>query len=260
MTWALRRQFLYVCILLAFFLALGFFVSYPYLHKAPSCFNFQKDGDETGIDCGGSCAKSCNAEVDPVAVLWARSFRVVGDRYNAVAYLENKNTNNAVGQVHYEFRFADKDNVYLGKRTGVTSVPPSGRFAVFEPAIDVGTGMPVYTTFQFTEEPTWVKVSQAKIDQLKIAVNGIDLEGETTSPRLTATITNDSLWRIPDISVVSILYNQKGDAVNASRTYVSALLPEGSADLSFTWPEPFPEHIVSEDILPMYNIFEVTFK
>jgi hypothetical protein len=260
MTWAGKRQLFYIFILLIFLFIVGFFVSYPYLHVAPSCFDSKQNGNEIGVDCGGSCALSCISEVEPISILWSRTFQVVPGRYNAVAYLENKNKNNAIDQIKYTFTFANENNVVISKRTGETFVPPSGRFAVFEPAIDVGGSVPVYTTFEFTENPVWTKVPQAKIDQLKFMINNINLENETTNPRMSASIKNQSLFVIPNLSVITVLYDAQGNAVSASRTYLNSLKAGESADINFTWPEPFSRPIVTKEILPMYNIFDVSFK
>src|SRR3989344_1172894 len=137
MTWALKRQILYITVLILCIAIFGFLIIYPSLSKAPTCSDNKQNGNETGVDCGGSCARACLAQVDEISVLWARSFRVIAGRYNAVAYFENHNKNIAIDKINYKFRFADKNNIYIGKREGSTFIPPSGRFAIFEPAIDV---------------------------------------------------------------------------------------------------------------------------
>ena len=103
--------------------------------------------------------------------------RSVPGRYNAVAYLVNHNKNAAIQKINYRFRFADANNVYIGKREGSTFIPPGGNFVVFEPGIDIGNSIPVYVTFEFTETPIWLQVSQEKIDQLKVFVSNIQLTG-----------------------------------------------------------------------------------
>ncbi|HEV7702099.1 MAG TPA: hypothetical protein VGO63_01490 [Candidatus Paceibacterota bacterium] len=255
MTWALKRQILYVLILIIFFGGAGFLIIYPKLTKAPTCTDSKQNGTETGVDCGGSCAKACINQVDALSVLWSRIFRVVPGRYNAVAYVVNHNKNTAVLKINYRFRFADQNNVYIGKREGSTYVPPSGAFAVFEPAIDMGHSTPVYVTFEFTEVPEWVFVSEEKINQVKILVSNLNLTAADTSPKLSASIKNSSLFSVPDINVITILYDASKNAVSASRTYVDALNPGESKDINFTWPEPFDRPIVAEEIIPVYNIF-----
>lgn len=260
MTWATRRQLFYLGILLALFLGLLFLVLYPYFNKPPTCFDNKQNGMETGVDCGGMCSLACINQVDPIATLWARSFRVVPGRYNAVAYLENHNKSTAVERIAYKFRFADKDNTYIGKREGVTYVPPASKFAVFAPGIDVGNSVPVYTTFEFSEVPTWRQVDQSKIDQLKMDISNIQLENESTSPHLSAVIKNNSLFDVPEITIIAVLYDASHNALSVSSTYVEDLGGGEVKNLNFTWPEPIPGTVVTKEIFPLYNIFQVKLK
>ncbi|MCX6747656.1 MAG: hypothetical protein NTW98_01770 [Candidatus Nomurabacteria bacterium] len=251
MTWAFRRQITYVVILFVFFLGFGAMVSYPYLTKDPTCNDGKQNGTEVGVDCGGSCQLVCASQVDKISVVWSRIFQVVPGRYNAVAYLENQNPNTAVYKIKYKFRFADKDNIYLGQREGETYIPPAGNFAIFEPAIDMGNSVPVYTTFEFLEAPVWVKVAKEKTDLLELFVSDIVLEDPTTAPHLSAKLSNDSLYTIPDVNIIAILYDELGNA------YLNSLNGETEAAINFTWPEPFLSTVVTKEIIPMYNIFNV---
>lgn len=237
-----------------------FIIVYPSLNKPPTCLDNKQNGDETGIDCGGLCARACIAQVDELSVMWARAFKVIPGRYNAVAYITNHNKSTAVQKINYRFRFADADNIYIGKREGSTFVPPGGNLAVFEPAIDIGNSIPVYTTFEFTQVPNWLQVPEDKIDQLKVLISNIELEAEDTSPHLSATIKNNSLFTIPNVGVIAILYDKAGNAASTSRTFLNKLAPLESADIDFTWPEAFSSPVVATEIIPMYDIFSAQLK
>jgi hypothetical protein len=254
MNWALKRRLFYLSILVAIILIFGFLIVYKNLNKTPTCFDNKQNGEETGIDCGGSCMLACTKQVDKITTLWARAFQVVPGRFNAVAYLQNQNENTVVNKINYKFRFYDKDNIYIGKREGQTYIPPSGKFAVFAPAIDVGNSVPIYTYFEFTEDPIWIKVSPERVSVLKILVSDIKLENESVSPILSATLTNASLYRIPEISVVAILYDALGNAVSTSHTYLDVLKAEEKTQINFTWREPIKEKVVATEIIPMFNI------
>jgi len=257
MPWALKRQLFYAGVLIVFLGVLGFLIAFPYINKAPTCADNRQNGDEAGVDCGGSCIRACSSEVSRISILWSRAFRVIPGRYNAVAYLENHNKNTAVYKIKYKFRFSDENNVYIGKRDGETFIPPSSKFAVFEGGIDFGNSIPVYATFEFTEMPEWVQVSEDKVNQLKVSVSDINLENQKTSPKLSATIKNDSLFIIPEVSVVVLLYDEKGNAISASRTYLDELKGKESKKISFTWPEPILQKAIAKEIIPLYNIFSV---
>ncbi|MFA6520453.1 MAG: hypothetical protein WCT44_02485 [Candidatus Paceibacterota bacterium] len=255
MTWGLKRQIFYIIILLLFITVSTFIIIYPQFNKPPTCNDFKQNGTETGVDCGGVCTLACIEQVSPMSVLWARAFQVIPGRYNAVAYIVNHNKNTAVQRINYRFRFADAKNIYIGKREGSTFVPPGGKFAVFEPAIGIGNSIPVYVTFEFTQTPVWLQVPQDTINQLKVLVSNIQLEGETTNPHLSATIKNSSLFTLPNLGVIAILYDKTGNAVSASRTYINQIAPLQSKDIDFTWPEAFSAPVVAKEIIPMYDIF-----
>jgi hypothetical protein len=254
MTWGRERQIFYLGMLIAAFLFFGFLIIFPYINRPPTCTDGVQNGTETGADCGGSCKLACFAETDPISVMWSRSFRVVPGRYNAVAYLVNHNQNKVVEKINYRFRFADENNVYIGKREGSTFVPPAGKFTVFESAIDVGNSTPVYTSFEFTSVPTWIQVDPEMVKQLNITLGKIELTGETTNPHLSATIKNNSLFFIPEVGVVAILYDAMGNAVSVSRTFIDSLSGQEAKDLNFTWPEPFTVEIVEKELMPLYNL------
>jgi len=260
MTWALKRQIFYIGTLILFFIIFSFLIIYPNSNKKPTCADNKQNGNEAGVDCGGSCPKACLSQVDEVSVIWTRAFKVISGRYNAVAYLENHNKNTAVNRINYRFRFADANNVYIGKREGSTYIPPSGKFAIFEPGIDIGNSIPVYTTFEFTQTPEWIQISQEKIKQLQVLVSDITLINEKTSPVLSATIKNNSLFVIPEMDIIAILYDANRNAVSASRTYLDFLAGEEKKDINFTWPEPLPGEIIAKEIIPLYNIFLVKLK
>ncbi len=255
MPWALKRRLLYISALIAFLFLFGFLIASPYINKAPTCVDNKQNGNETGVDCGGPCSRVCAFQVDQISVLWSRTFEVIPGRYNAVAYLENHNKNAAIYKIKYKFHFSDKDNIYIGKREGETFIPPGGKFAVFEAGIGVGNSIPVYVSFEFTEAPLWSNVPEDKINQLKISVSDIKLENQDTSPHLSAVIKNHSFFTIPDIGVVALLYDKKGNAISASRTYLNELVGKENENIDFTWPEPISGDVIAKEIIPMYNIF-----
>ncbi|HEU0085567.1 MAG TPA: hypothetical protein VFQ59_01250 [Candidatus Paceibacterota bacterium] len=260
LTWSLKRQLMFIGVFVLFLGTLGYMVISPIVNRLPTCEDGRQNGDEQGVDCGGSCALVCLYQVDQVSILWSRAFEVVPGRYNAVAYLENHNPTSAIRKIKYRFRFADEDNIYIGMREGETLVPPSAKFAVFEPALDFGNSAPVYVTFEFLETPVWVKAPEDRMRDINILVSEVTLENEATDPRLSAKIKNDSLFIVPDIDVVTLLYDENGNAISASRTYVEELKRGESKEITFTWPQGFKETIIAKEIIPMYDIFMANLK
>ena len=260
MTWGFKRQLLYISVLAGFFLVFGFLLIYPQFNKPPTCVDGKMNGTETGIDCGGSCLNACLAEVEKIEMLWARAFQVVPGRYNALAYLANHNKGAVARQVNYRFQFFDESNIYIGERRGSTFIPPSGNFAIFESGVNLGEAAPVYTNFEILGEPNWIQAPLEKINQTKISLSNIEFANPATAPRLSATIKNTSLFTIPEISVIAILYDSMGNAVSASGTYLDKLSAQESRQIVFTWPEPFTVPIIQKELIPLYDISKVEWR
>jgi hypothetical protein len=103
-------------------------------------------------------------------------------------------------------------------------------------------------------------VSEDRLEQLKIAVSNIVLSGETTAPRLSATLKNNSIFDLPNVNTVAIIYDEKGNAISTSRTFLNQLLPDRNTDINFTWPEPLPGVPVAKEIIPMFDVLSVKLK
>jgi Mg-chelatase subunit ChlD len=205
-------------------------------YQKPTCFDNRRDGDELGIDCGGSCAILCSFEVlDPI-VHWARIFPVSGDIYSAVAYVENPNISSSATDVPYVFKIYDDKNQLITERTGTTFIPRNQKFAVFEGQIQITGRTPKTVQFEFTQKPVWKKTDAAEPD---IQVTSKALMQADVSPRIEAELENKSLDDVSNIEVSAIVYDGNNNAVAASRTYINSLPKGSSAQAVFTWPEPF---------------------
>ena len=60
--------------------------------------------------------------------------------------------------------------------------------------------------------------------------------------------------------LISILYDEEGNAITASSTYLDKLSREEERIINFTWPIPILGEVVTKEILPIYNILEVKLK
>ena len=258
MSWASKRKLLYLSIVLATIGLFVFIISLPALTRAPTCFDLKQNGDEKGIDCSGSCQRLCSFEVKDISVLWKRAFKVTGDRYNLLAYFENQNASAGIKRLPYEFRFYDENNVFIGLRSGVAFIAPNSRSAIFEPGVNVGNKIPKRTSFQFLDpKPAWLKVDTAQTDKIKLEVTDKKLIDTKITPRLEATILNDSIFKVSDIEVIAIVYNENQNAVAASKNFIDSLAGGAQQNVSFTWPEPFPGDVFITEVITRYNPFNL---
>jgi len=254
MNWRFKRQLIIFLILIAVFLV-GSLFFFDFGAKA-TCFDGKKNGDETGIDCGGSCQLVCPGQSRPLVVRFQRSFRVAYGVYNAVAYVANPNPTQAIFQIPYEFRVYDSKDVLIAERTGKTFVPPNQSIAIFETDIRTGGREVTRTAFRFLQEPQWINVDK-KLANLPISVSDEKIVSGPP-PSLTATLRNNSLFELRDLSVAVILYDASGNAVAASKTLLSTVPRKKDLPLLFSWNESFSAPPVRIEIIPQIDVFNLS--
>lgn len=256
MSWASRRRLLIVLILLVVIGGIVFWQKADVIFTAPTCSDGVRNGDEAGVDCGGTmCSTLCASQITMPTVLWKRAFAVTDTVYNAVAYIENKNPA-ATRAIAYEFRLYDANDVLAARRTGVTVIPPLGRYAIVETGIQSGSASVAYTAFAFSNAPaTWERLP-AEIASLKLLTSASKLDESGPIPKLTTVVANTSpTIELSNTVVAVVLFDANDNAVNVSRTLIPSLPGQRSAPVTFTWPRKLSAPVVRYEILPIIDVF-----
>ncbi len=247
MSWALKRKILYILLVIAAVLALALPVVY-FLIPNPTCFDGKQNQDEQGIDCDGSCAKVCLERTGGLQVLWTRSFQVSEKVFSAVAYVSNPNVSLGAYEVPYTFRLYDAKNILVGERHGVATLPPNTTFPIFEGVITTGSRPPARTFFEFAAKPVFERLP----DQPGLLIKNQEFSDEDGTPRLTATIANQNIFSIRNITVDAILYDLNDNAIAASETVIDEIPKDDSREVVFTWPQPFGKPVNRIEIYPKF--------
>lgn len=202
------------------------------------------NGDEHGVDCGGSCALLCPNESRAPVISWSRAFNTSPQTYTAAAYIQNGNVGAGARQVGYSFQLFDADNILVVERDGVVDLPPVQIVPIIETGINVGNRSVARTLFAFSTVPMWQRAG---------ALPALHMTGQTLAPdgsRLSATLANDSLVAAR-ATVAAVLFDQDGVARAASKSTLS-VGPRSSVPLTFTWVGGVPNVVRAElTILPL---------
>ncbi len=235
-SWSTNRRFLYggsfVLVLAIISLSLFFKVFY----RPPLCTDGIQNGDETGIDCGGSCSALCTSDTLSPIVLWSKVFPISGNVYNVAAYIENSNVNSSNPYATYEFKIFDDKNILLDSREGQTFIPRDKKFIVFEPGFIFKGVKPKRVEFAFTSFGKWQKDTLAPTN---IAIDYSPLLATATAPRIEGTISNNSFITFPRVELSTIVEDSNENAIAVSQTFVDTLHNQTSQSFVFTWPKPF---------------------
>lgn len=254
MSWNSRRQLIYGSIVVIFLLlVIGIPVYNLFFNRAPSCFDNKLNQDESEVDCGGICERACVIDVVSLPVtIWSRAFPVTDRTYNLVAYIQNPNVEYVAEPTQYIFRVYDKDNVLIGVREGFADVPPTKTFPIFEQSFDAGYRVPATTFFSFVRNVPWKKYVGTK-PELEVVDQRLSSSTQA-NPRIDATLINKTINQYLKVEVVAIVYDEQGNAMASSRTYVDKLNGNASAPLIFTWPQQFRSNVSKIEIVPKLPI------
>ncbi len=243
--WAFWRRLQYGAGFLSFWLVVlvgGYFI---YFYSPATCFDNAQNGDEQGRDCGGKCVRICSVTVTPPKVVWAESFKIVDGQYNAVAYIENSNSEAATPALSYTFKLLDQGSV-IAERKGVTILPPNSVYPIFEGRIYTTDGRePTLTTIEIEPSDMWIPASVGR-DQFKTL--DIELLSTDSRPRLNVKIENTELTEAQNVEVVATIFDKAGKPVTASQTFIDAFLPRSQKDIVFTWPNSIAKTVRSCEV------------
>jgi len=254
MNWRTKRQSIGIGAVVAVVL---FFVArflIGYFSVEPTCFDREQNGDELGIDCGGSCALRCSFETRDLVTEWQRVTRVTDGVYSAVSYVENQNTGSGALEVPYRFRLYDDQNLIVSERAGKTFIGSNDRFAIVESNFATGNRIPVRAFFEFLKEPVWQQIDDI-FNQRLVRIRSQKLENEDTRPRITAILENTTLNHVRDVRVDAIVYNLEGNVIQVGVTTVPQVDAASEYEIFFTWPEPLGQEVGRIEIIPRINVF-----
>lgn len=230
---------------------------YWYTKPAPTCFDGKLNGNEKGVDCGGSCQKVCSTDVLPVVNEWIRAFPEYSstgqftDQITVVAL--NRNPNNAtVENLNYRLSvFGDPAEQIAGIENSV-NINPLEEFLIFENNIPSRNPNPTQLFVEF-DQGKWLKPLR---QTPKVSARPVQYEDDNFS-RLTAEVTNESLIDLHDTVVTAVLLDSSGNAFSASQTVVEFLPKESRKTVFFTWPIVLEQPPAGYLILPQVDVFNL---
>jgi Mg-chelatase subunit ChlD len=234
-TWAERRKITYLTVFIALFVLVSTFIYFRYFKTPPTCFDGWENGDELGVDCGGSCQLLCPADNIPPIVEWSRSFELSPGRYSLFALVENPNINAVARAATYTFSVFDAENNLIAQKQGTTVIPAGIKFGILEPGIEM-IGVPSRVQFAFNDV-SFEKNTDTRHSAIR--VSGIRMTEEKPSAKVEGYVENVSVNDIRNVEVAAVVYGDDGNAVGVSKTLVDVIPAGGSKRVVFTWNSSF---------------------
>ena len=247
--WSRRRKTFIFSIILLFVIVVIGLPAFLFFYRTPTCFDSKQNGDETGVDCGGSCQKLCTAESLPL--LLKGDPRVISIRNNefiAVAVVENPNANAEIYRAGYTLKLYALSTIPLKTIEGDTFVPKGSEFAIFEGPFTLENGMiPTRVSLEWKEDSlVWRKNNSITPN---VSVRNINITKEDTMPRIDAIVENLSATSVFNVDLVILVKDSSGNTFQASKTFVDFLEAGRSMPIVFTWPKAFEKTVLGTEVI-----------
>lgn len=245
--WAAKRKRVIMLIVLAFLVVVIGVPGYFLFYHTPTCTDGKQNGDETGVDCGGSCKLLCAPEALPLLSQGdPRVVTVATSTYEVVAVFKNPNPTASVYRASYIIRLYGADRQMIKRIDGSTYIPKDSQLAIFEGPFNESSSTPVSATLEWGNM-TWLKDPNPAPD---ISVSDATLSGADSLPRLQATARNNSLADASNVEFTAVILDASGNIIAASKTYLDSLSSGGTETILFSWPRPLAGDPVSISIIP----------
>ena len=248
MSWASQRQLIIVSIIVAVAVALVAAVGIAIFYDTPSCTDRKQNQDETGIDCGGSCARVCVAEAIAPSAKFTRALTQQQGRVDVISYIENPNRTAAVANARYTIELYDAKGIVVARKEGSIDLPPASTVPVYVPNMYGATlvGARAFLTFD-SASLVFVKYADRRI----IPRYNNDAMVPGVAPRITASFSNPSAEVVRDTPVIATVFDAEGNAIAATQTLLAQLPSQGTAQVIFVWNEPFIVAPARIDVVPV---------
>lgn len=247
-SWANKRKWIYVSIFIVVIFGLIGVPAFFIFYHAPTCTDGILNGDESGVDCGGSCVRLCQSAFLSPSIAWTRFERLAPKLYNVATYIINPNTEAEAKNVPYRMSVYDARGILIIEIKGTVTLPPHRNTVAFKGAVNVGEIVPAKVSFEFTAAPQWVKTA----DTLSaIAVIDKKYTEDDVGSSLIVTLKNNSVRTIYKTAVAAVLYDKDNNALGFSKTYIDGIYPEATTQASFTWPINRKGSVISLEVLPV---------
>lgn len=215
--WALWRRFVYGLTLVIIFLVPISYFSYQNLYKSPTCKDGLQNGEEAGVDCGGSCALLCSADVIPVETSFAKFFRNDDGTYDVGIMLLNKNSGSAPLSLKLTVILKSKEDKVLLQKDLQTIIPLASDLPIVLQGLRI-SGIPDKVIVVKEEGYSYVLKNKI-ITPVKLATSFDQISKNGVYVTLTNTTKKD-LLRFP---VRVVLYDEQRRPLGISESTVGLL-------------------------------------
>lgn len=238
------------------FSLIGFFL-YLILKPAATCSDGKKNQSEKEIDCGGPCTPCGNISKTEDIVI-KKSAVVIGgnNTYDAVVKISNPNDSFGASSFKYVFNLKDSNGEIIASREGTSFILPADTKYIAELGFQVeGSAIPVSVEFLVSDEK-WEKLNNVGKPQIGVYSKNFGKIPTGEGSSADGVIRNESGYDLGKISLVIVLFSDKGEIIGINKTEKNSVRTKEERDFRLTWPYQLPGLVQSMDVDTQSNVFD----
>lgn len=252
----LAKQFIYLFFFLAI-ISLVLYGGYSLFTSEPTCFDGRMNGDETGIDCGGSCFQICLDTLADINITQSNLIPIENGDYDYVARVRNPNTTHGSGNVEYDVNFLDSSGTVVDTFSGAFNIlPGQTRYVLISP---IKLDREVTSAQMVIKNPNWIQVEDFDSSMVRFLDRRkeyVELGNDTVFSRVDGVIYNDSDFDFDFVEVMVVLFDSDDKILGAGSTTVRTFLSKTENFYQINWFEPFEGEVARMEVQATTNAFD----
>lgn len=242
-SWRQSRKVAFILVIIIIVSAILSFKIYPHFNKAPTCFDGKQNGDEKGVDCGGSCKLICLTDVIPLNVKLAKAIPSEPGIYDLVALIENRNKDKDTndGNIDYTFLVYDKSGSVIKTISGSTTIPLGQTFPILiqNVPISLSSGNDITNVvLNISDNKSWKAQDSVYAKTFFKVLNTDYKQNFNDITQLKVSLKNLSKASFRNVPVNVLLFDGDHNLIATNGSLLKEILGSATQDIVFTWRIP----------------------
>lgn len=254
-----RKQIIIISILALALILLLVGAYFKWFYQGATCFDAKQNQNEGGIDCGGSCAMSCERlTIRDIEAQWAQAIELKDNHYDLVAKIVNPNPNYGLSLIRYTFKVLDEAGALLLEQKGKDFILPGESKYLIESNLALSVSpAKIELTIDKVSKEDWLKLSQDyQAPEIYIHDKLVQpLPDNKEGAQASGIIKNNSNYDFEKILVAIILFDENDKIIGVNKTEARTVLAGEDRYFSALWFSPLDGGIKSAEMQVDTNLF-----
>lgn len=226
------------------FLALLIILIVIFNMPSANCFDDRQNGNETGVDCGGSCVACGVKYAKDLEIIGGVSIlEVTSDIIETVAKVRNPNTEFGL-KFDYQIKLSDSFGQVKKIINGQSFIYPSSAKYLVIPKIEIKKSEIAKAEIIFDKNSfDWFASNKTSKDLFNVYDLQTQFLDDAKNPgylKTTGKINNKMSYNFSSIDLTILVFSKTSELLNAAETKLDGLTSNATKQFEYIWMTYFP--------------------